>query len=310
MASARPPLKIAYFGLPLGALVLQGDGHALVYVATRSADDLGMRRLRRRVGSAPLVVRPDFEQASEVARVRDARPDLIVSWYYSVRIAAEVLEMAPAGAIGVHPSLLPALRGPDPFYWAIRRGLDETGVSLHRLEADYDTGPVLATRRVAIGPHDDAWRLARALDRPSLALLRWGCARASAGELARGEIQDESRATYAPRPSDDDLQIDWREDAADVVRRVRAAAPWPGAGTLIGDASVVVTRAEIANDPVLALEVGEAAVLSDPDGVERVVVRAGDAGVALLEGRPLGGDDAPLSVSALVRLARTLARPD
>ena len=104
--------------------------------------------------------------AEFVARVRAAAPDLLVSWFWTKRIPARLLSVAPA--VGVHPSLLPRHRGPDPYFWAIDAGDETTGVTAHRLDATYDTGPILAQRTLEIRPSWDAWRLARALDRPSL----------------------------------------------------------------------------------------------------------------------------------------------
>src|SRR3954468_19887327 len=93
-----------------------------------------------------------------------------------------VIEAAPRGGIGVHPSLLPRHRGPDPTYWAIASGDEVTGVTVHRIEADYDTGAILAQEPLRIDPAWNAWNLARALDRPSLRLLR-----ATVARFARGE---------------------------------------------------------------------------------------------------------------------------
>ena len=71
--------------------------------------------------------------------------------------ARAVLEVAPLGAIGVHPSLLPRHRGPDPYFWAIESGDLETGVTAHRLEEEYDTGAILAQRRLAIDASWNSW---------------------------------------------------------------------------------------------------------------------------------------------------------
>src|SRR6185436_17968339 len=111
------------------------------------------------------------------ARVRALQPDLLVSWFWTTRLPMALIEAARFGGIGAHPSLLPRHRGPDPTYWAIASGDVETGVTVHRIAEDYDTGAILAQERLAIDPHWNAWNLARALDRPSLRLLRATAAR-------------------------------------------------------------------------------------------------------------------------------------
>ena len=165
---------------------------------------------------------------------------------------------------------------------------------------------ILGQRTLKIDPRWDAWTLARSLDPPSLSLLRGLVEAFARGERPFERPQDEGHATAAPTPDDNLLQLDWHREAASVVRRVRAAAPYPGAWTFIGDEALIVTRAELTARP-RGLEPGEAAVV---DG--RGVVAAGgsgsaaggpdkrgsDGGVALLAGRVVGDDDVEVLVNA------------
>nr|WP_275936737.1 hypothetical protein [Labilithrix luteola] len=103
-----------------------------------------------------------------------------------------------------------------------------------------------------------------------------------------------------PQPSDDELELRWTEDAASVVRRVRAASPWPGAFTEIGDELLVLTRARATTNYPRTLAPGQAFVRKD--GI--AIVRTSDAAVELLEGRfDDAEDDAPtLDASALAEV--------
>jgi len=206
-----------------------------------------------------------------------------------------VLAIAPA--VGVHPSLLPRHRGPDPYFWAIDAGDETTGVTAHLLEPEYDAGPVLARREVRIDPAWDAWRLARALDRPSLALLRETVRAYAAGRPPTPVKQDDSLATAAPAPTEEDLALRWTWPAERLARRVRAAAPYPGAWTEIGDELVILTRVRPTSDFPRALEPGEAAVRRD--GI--AVVRAADAALELVAGRA-EDDETPLAARDLARI--------
>jgi methionyl-tRNA formyltransferase len=295
-------VRVAFFGLPLAGLLLASDGHDIVYAAAcRRAP--GLRRLTARLGAERVELRPDVDDTATHARVRAVRPDLIVSWFWTTKLPKAVLGIAPA--LGVHPSLLPRHRGPDPYFWAIDSGDRVTGVTAHRLEAEYDTGSILAQRELPIDARWNAWKLAKALDRPSLSLLRDTVTRAaralSEGRTLTGTAQDEARATLAPSPDDAELAIPWSWPAARIERRVRAAAPWPGAWTDIGDHIVTVVRARATVDFPRALEPGEAAVRKD--GI--AVVRAGDDAVELLEGRD--EDDAPMDAHDLSALVSGLA---
>jgi methionyl-tRNA formyltransferase len=199
--------------------------------------------------------------------------------------------------VGVHPSLLPRHRGPDPYFAAIDAGDDVTGVTAHRLDEEYDTGAILARRTLRIDPGWNAWRLAKALDRPSLALLRQVVRAYAEGRPPHAVPQDESAATEAPRPSDEELAVRWSWPAARIERRVRAAAPWPGAWTEIGDAVVVLERVRVTRDFPRALGPGEAAVRAD--GV--AVVRAADDALELVAGRA-EDDESPLTSSDLAQM--------
>jgi hypothetical protein len=109
--------------------------------------------------------------------------------------------------------------------------------------------------------------------------------------------QEEGAATLAPEPDDELLAIRWSDAADRIERRVRAASPWPGAYTEIGDAEVTLTRVRATVDVPRALVPGEAFVrrgVPAERGVETdvAVVKAGDGrGVELLQGRCLRGDE-------------------
>jgi methionyl-tRNA formyltransferase len=251
-----------------------------------------------------LLARPELEDPRVLALVRSTRPDVLLSWFWPRKIPAELLEAAPRGAFGVHPSLLPRWRGPDPYFWAIDNGDATTGVTLHRLAPEYDTGNVIAQRELAISADDSAWSLARKLDRPSLALLVDALRRLTRGETLEGAPQDETLCTLAPQPGPEHLALDWRAPVAALLRRIRALAPYPGAAASLGDTPVEVLGARSYPSQLpRALEPGDA-VLAD-DGV---VIRAADGGLLLAcvrddEGRlHRGAEVASLFSAPLFRL--------
>ena len=291
-------VKIAFFGLPLAAVLLARDGHDIVYAAAcRRAP--GLRRLSTWVAPERTWLRPDATSAGTLAHLRAASPDLIVSWFWTTKLPVAVLAVAPS--IGVHPSLLPRHRGPNPYFWAIDCGDALTGVTAHGLDADYDTGPVLGRRELRIDPRWNAWQLARALDRPSLALLRDGVNAFADGRPPVPVAQDENAATQAGEPDDSEMAICWSWTADRIERRVRAAAPWPGAWTEIGTRLVTLLRVRPTGEYPRALDVSEAAVRGD--GV--AVVRTGHDAVELLEGRTDEDDGlGPIELARIVAEAR------
>lgn len=284
------PLKIAFFGLPIAGCLLAADGHELVLAALSRADAVGRRRLARTLGQDRVLLRPKLDAAFAL-RVRAAAPDLVVSWFWTNRLPMTLVDLATYGGIGAHPSLLPRHRGPDPTCHAILEGDRTSGVTVHRIAAEYDTGAILARAELTIDDRWNAYDLAKALDRPSLRLLREVVRSFARGEPPVELAQDEGAATLAPFPEEDDLWLVWDRPTADVVRQVRALAPAPGAVTEIGDSVVTVLEVlPLAATPTVLETPGESAFL---DG--RCVIRTRDGAVALskfdVEGQPATSDD-------------------
>jgi methionyl-tRNA formyltransferase len=297
-------LRLAFFGLPLAALLLRADGHDLVYAGICRKDAPGTRRLVRALGPERVAIVPRLGERKVIDSVRAARPDLLVSWFWTKKIPEAILRVAPLGTVGVHPSLLPRHRGPDPCFWTIREGDRVAGVTAHRLEREYDTGAILGQRTIQVDPAWNAWTLAKRLDRPSLSLLRETVTEFSRQTPPAERTQNEHAATDAPAPNDDDLKLNVRrETAAALERLVRAAAPFPGAWLELGDDVVVVTEASVDASVPRALEPGEAAVVG-----ERAVVRASDTGLALLRGRLVEDDgETELDAKGLAELVKRLS---
>lgn len=285
-------MRIAFVGLPLAALLLSHDGHTVVWAGICRKGAIGTRRLVRRLGKNKVRIVPTLESC--IDEVRAEKPDLVVSWFWTKRIPREFREVAPHGAIGVHPSLLPRHRGPDPFFWTIDGGDETAGVTAHVLDDAYDTGAVLGQRTLGVDPSWTAWRLAKKLDRPSLALLRDTVRAYANGMPPSPQAQREEDATLAPEPTEDELEIRWTEPSARIERRVRAASPWPGTFSAIGATVITLTRVRPTTDFPRALDPGEAFVRKD--GV--AVVRSADTALELLAGRT-EDDDRELDVAGL-----------
>lgn len=266
-------MKIAYFGLPLGALLLAQDGHELGPIVLSPLEAPGRRRLLGRYGDAldALDAGADFEERVDRAVLTEPF-DLLVSWFWTRKLPPRWLARAPLGAIGVHPSLLPRHRGPNPYFWTIDSGDQVAGVTVHRLGEEYDTGALLGARSLEVGQRD-AWQLARALDRPSLSLLRETVARLAHGEALVEAPQDESQVTWAPEPDGPELHVDFGWTTERVLRRIRALSPTPGLALEVEGVPLFVTGAEPAASFVAALLPGEAQ-LSDA-----IYLRTGDGAI-------------------------------
>jgi methionyl-tRNA formyltransferase len=272
-------MRIAYFGLPLGACLLHADGHELELAVLSPLEAPGRRRLLRLLGEGrvldALAADPGMDAEIE-ARLGATPPDLIVSWFWTRKLPERWLERARLGGINAHPSLLPRHRGPNPYFWAIDEGDVEAGATVHRLTAGYDEGNLLLASRLVIG-ESNAWQLARALDRPALSLLREAARRLDRGEVLPETSQDERLVTWAPEPSGDSLRADFHWPVERVLRRVRALSPVPGLALEVAGLAFFVTGASRAHDFPVALLPGEAAVGQG----EQLLIRYADGELAV-----------------------------
>jgi len=304
-------LSIGYFGLPLAALLLLGDRHAVRWCVLSPVEAPGRRRLRSAFPDDRIVdlLEDDSGFARRVDTLFDESPvDLVVSWYFTRRLEARWLDQPRLRAIGAHPSLLPRHRGPNPFFSAIDAGDDETGVSVHYLEDEYDTGAVIAQSRMAVGSMN-AWQLARALDRPSLRLLREVVGDFACGRFRAAMTQNEEDVTLAPEPRGERLRVDWNWPTERILRRIRALSPVPGLALELNGVRFFATAATETGDFPGVLRPGEASLGN------RLILRTGDGAVAVeraqveddreAEARSPGMDgEGVLSGEALVGLLR------
>jgi methionyl-tRNA formyltransferase len=150
-------------------------------------------------------------------------PDLVICTGYPWKVSAEALAVPRLGAINSHPSLLPRHRGPIPFAWALRESDTEWGITWHRMDAELDTGPILAQTTIPI--LDDECTIEEIGPRigaAGLSLLPRVLERVESGDP--GDPQAEEGASWAGYFEDDYAEVDWSRPAREVHNQVRAWA--------------------------------------------------------------------------------------
>ena len=190
------------------------------------------------------------ERPDSLAWLQRLAPDLILVACYPWRLPTGWLDVPAQGAYNVHPSLLPAFRGPEPLFWQFRAGVAETGVTIHGMTAALDEGVIVAQ---ACWPLPAGWDEAAANERAGTA----------AAELAVDLLaqpvaawphrpQGREGACYQGRPTDADREIltDW--PAEQVYRFVRGTASWGPWWLQLGERTVWVSGV-VAWDPAGAL---------------------------------------------------------
>jgi methionyl-tRNA formyltransferase len=173
-------------------------------------------------------------------RIRAARPDVAAVCAFGQLIREPLL--SEQLMLNIHPSLLPRWRGAAPIERAIIAGDAETGVSVMRVTAGLDSGPVALQEAVPIRPEDDFGSLAPRLAGLGADLLLQALDLRESGELELREQSDEE-ATYAEKIESADRELDPTEAAEDLARRVRALTPHVGAYVPIEGGELLGVRA-------------------------------------------------------------------
>ena len=271
----------AAFAVP--ALQSCAEHHDVAAVVTR-ADRPGNRGrpAPRPVGDAaralglPVLTPLRIRTPEAVADVLALAPDCLVVAAYGQILPSTLIDAPPYGSVNVHASVLPRWRGASPVAHAILAGDAETGVSIMRMDAGLDTGPVYAIARVAIDTTSTTPALTTVLADLGAATLIDVLAR-----LERGEIdahpQPDDGVTLAPRLGRDDGRVDWAvRSAVEVDRMVRALQPWPGVIAPLAGVDVQLQHGAVtdATDGFAAGDVvrhdGESVVVAACDGGYRI----------------------------------------
>ena len=289
-------MVVVFWGSPGFAVptleALLASPHEVVGVVSQPARPKGRGRaveptpVARRARDAGLPVLTPVKPRGEafLEELRRLGADVFVVAAYGEILPVEVLETPPHGALNVHASLLPAYRGAAPVTQALLDGRETTGITVMRMEAGLDTGPICLQAEEPIGPDDTAGTLTDRLSILGGQLLVEALDRLESGTLTETP-QDDARASYAGKIDPEDARLDWGLPGARLERGVRAYDPWPGAWTTWREERLKIYRlgilplsAEASAEPGTLLEV-------DPEPV----VRTGDGAVRLLLIQPAGG---------------------
>lgn len=254
-------LKILFCGTPEFAvpslLALIHSEHEIIGVLTQPDRPSGRGRQLTPSPTKTLAIHHDLpvyqpenlRDLSQQQLLKNLNPDLIAVVAYGLILPKAVLNLAPYGAINVHPSLLPRWRGATPIQTVILQGEEKTGVSIIQLTPRMDAGPILFQ---SIFPLDSSFTsghlhecLAQQGAHDLLITLEL---------LIKGDVkaipQDEQLATYTQKISKEDAHIQWQEPADLIARKIRAYNPWPVAFTYFQGKMLRIWQAQAIPDSI------------------------------------------------------------
>jgi methionyl-tRNA formyltransferase len=297
-------LRLAFMGTPdfavpaLAALIEAGHTIACVYSQPPRPAGRGHRDRPSPVhafaAERGLEVRTPKSVKGEDAQgeFRALELDAAVVAAYGLILPVPILEAPRLGCVNIHASILPRWRGAAPIERAILAGDGETGVTIMRMDAGLDTGPMLLTETLPIAPDATGGSL-----REALAVLGSRLVVAALAGLEAGTVtatpQPAEGVTYARKLDKAEARIDWSAPADTVLRQIRAFTPVPGPWCLAAGERLKVLEAAPAegNGPPGTILADPLVVACGRDAVRLVrVQRAGKGPMAaldLLRGFPL-----------------------
>lgn len=176
---------------------------------------------------------PDRASTPEFAEtLKSHEPDLFVVVAYGEIIKQNLLDIPKLDPINIHASLLPKYRGAAPMQRALMAGEEETGITIIEMVLKMDAGPMLAEKRVPIGPETTLGELEEAMYRAACAAIDQVLVAYQEGTVQKTE-QQESAATFANKITPEELEIDWRRPGTALHNLIRSVSPKPAAWTTV-----------------------------------------------------------------------------
>ena len=248
-------MRLVFMGTPdfaracLETLHTEGFDIVGVYTKVDTPKNRGMKLLPSPVKAyaesvgLPVYQPQSFREEQTVQQLRELKPDLLVVVAYGKILPQAVLDIPTHGAINMHGSILPQLRGSAPVQRSILNHCDEAGVTAMYLSAGMDEGDIIEIRRTPIDPMETTSELMKRLSHIA-AELACDTARAIEAGTAGRTPQDNAKATYAPMLSKSMSPIDWTQRARYVIDQVRGLIPWPVATAELDGKTFKIFRVE------------------------------------------------------------------
>ncbi|BBO19311.1 MAG: methionyl-tRNA formyltransferase [Candidatus Desulfobacillus denitrificans] len=290
-------MRVVFAGTPefaaqaLAAILADGNEVVLVLTQPDRPAGRGMSLQASPVKQLALqhglpVHQPSSLKSEEACQpIIEARPDVMVVAAYGLILPQAALDIPRLGCLNIHASLLPRWRGAAPIQRAILAGDAKTGVTIMRMEAGLDSGPMLLKESLPIADTETAGTLHDKLAALGARLIVEALPKLERGELP-GDIQPEEGVTYAAKLEKAEAALDWRRPALLLDRAVRAFNPFPGATAQMDGQIIKIWR--VAAVP----GTGEPGTVLAA-GADGIVVACGEGALCLTELQKAGGKRLP-----------------
>lgn len=292
--------NLIFFGTPEFALpaleALHNSRHRISLVVTQPDRPKGRGRKKTsppvKIAAEEMgypILQPDTIKTDDfLDKIQSTAPDFLIVVAFGQLLAKKLLRIPRIDTLNIHPSLLPAYRGPAPIQWAIINGETETGVTIMSLDTGMDTGDILVAEKAPIKSDDTAATLHDRLAQAGAVLLRNALEKFSDNTIRRIP-QDHARASSAPLLTKNDGRIDWQQTTAQIDARIRGVTPWPGAFTLFQGSRLKIFKVKPAQTQSAAIPGTVISGFSD-----ELRVATGDGALSILEIQGASGKRMPI----------------
>ena len=209
-------------------------------------------------------------------------PDYLILVDYGAKLSPETIALPKRAAINLHPSLLPAYRGPAPMPWALINGEPMTGVTTQLIGEKIDCGHILLQEPTFIFDHETLPQLSRRLSLLGAPLV-WRTIMEWEADTLEPRSQDERLASLAPKFKKEDGLINWKAPAESLFNRIRGLNPWPGTYTFHRGKRVKIIEARPVQAPHI---LAPGAILVDNG---KLLIGCGQAGALSIERLQVAG---------------------
>ncbi|MCL2576131.1 MAG: methionyl-tRNA formyltransferase [Defluviitaleaceae bacterium] len=289
-------MKVIFMGTPdIAKVCLQSlyeGGHQILAVVTQPDRPAGRGKRPQQsyvkefaLSRGIEVLQPDRVNRGDFpAKLASYNADIFVVAAFGQILSQKVLDIPKYGAVNVHASLLPKLRGAAPVQQAILNGDDTTGITIMQMDAGMDTGDMILKHEVEILQEDTGGSLYMKLCKAAPLALLMALDKIHKGK-AKLQPQDHSQATYAPIITKEMARIDFGKTARQVVNFVRGYNPIPAATAEIGGKIIKIWSASVYSNEIVG-NAGEVIKMCTKDGI---FVQAADGIVQIIEITPPNG---------------------
>ena len=194
------------------------------------------------------VITPDkIKDAFEI--ISEINPDIIITCAYGKIVPENILSIPKFGAINVHASILPKYRGASPIQSAILNGEEKTGITIMYMDKDMDTGDIISYEEEIIDINDNYQTLSNKLSILGTNLLAKTLPDIINHKNNRVK-QNETLASYTRLITREDEKIDFSQNGRDIINKIRAFAPNPGAYFKLNDKEIKIIKASFINQSI------------------------------------------------------------